>query len=950
MDVSFDSAFKIISQLSKDFKANEKSYLNPNYSEAQVRKDFIDKFFIALGWDVNHDFQKNPYEQEVKVERIIQIAKAQKKADYSFCLAPNYRDVKFFVEAKKPSRNLKNPDDFFQTIRYGWNANTPIAVLTDFEEFYILDCRSRPDINTALDQEIEYFHYSDYLKEENFRRIYHLFSHQSVSNQSLEIYADSLVKPKGKTVQRGLFKGGFQSIDDAFLEELDTIREDLAKSFKKNNNNLTSEELTEATQKTIDRLVFIRFLEDKLIEPDHYVSEFGEIKGAWLDFLNISRKLDAKYNGIVFKEHFIDLKLEISPDENIFSSICEELSHINSPYNFDVIPIHILGSIYERFLGNIVKVIGRGIKIEEKTEVRKAGGVYYTPQYIVKYIVNNTVGKLISGKTPKQISKLRFVDISCGSGSFLITVFDSLLDYHQKWYQANPIQAKKEGCILLDGAWRLSLKQKKEILINNIFGVDLDHQAVEVTQLSLYLKLLEDETTATTNDMMVLFKEKLLPDLNNNIISGNSLLEQDFLSTPLFDCNEENKFKPINFNEVFQNIISNGGFDAVFGNPPWIQSKYMDKNVKHYYSNKYYSMKKQFDIFNGFIEKGYNILKQNGLLGYIIPTRFLMNNDYELLRNYLLHNVNILQIADVGEHIFKRVEMPASLLFFSKSEPSQNSKIKVITNVKNLLTSNFSVNYILQSRFIKEPKKKFTIYEDEVLHSIFTKVDKSSDKLSTFLYNARGVEIGKKNNIISPFKVPNSVKFLTGENISRYSINSHSWLILGKKNIDYKDPSLYVGPKIIIRKTGTGIIATLDDNNYYVIQVIYIFKPKTDCPNLSFILGVLNSKLIRAYYFAKFGEKDKKAFPHLTQTKILELPLKRVNYSKLSDKKTVDDIITAVNSILAAKKNLLNSRTESERSYLKLKCNSLENNIDSLVYKLYSLTDDEINIIESSIL
>ncbi|MEO8398490.1 MAG: endonuclease, partial [Ignavibacteriaceae bacterium] len=283
--MNFEKTFFTVSELVKNFKENEKYYLSSEYSEIDARRDFIDKFFTALGWDVMHDVQKNPYEQEVRVERIVQVAKAQKRADYSFYLTPNFRDVKFFVEAKKPSRNLDNADDYFQTVRYGWNANTPIAILTDFEEFIILDCRFRPDINDILNSKIKKFHYSDYLKEEKFRLIYHLFSHEAVADNSIEKYGEQLPKPRGKAVQKGLFKGGYQSIDEAFLEELDQIREALAKSFKKNNSHLTSEELTEATQRVIDRLVFIRFLEDKLIEPHHYLSEFGDRKTAWEDFL-----------------------------------------------------------------------------------------------------------------------------------------------------------------------------------------------------------------------------------------------------------------------------------------------------------------------------------------------------------------------------------------------------------------------------------------------------------------------------------------------------------------------------------------------------------------------------------------------------------------------------------------------------------------------------------------
>src|SRR5690606_36576594 len=201
-------------------------------------------------------------------------------------------------------------------------------------------------------------------------------------------------------------------------------------------------------------------------------------------------------------------------------------------------------------------------------------------------IVDNTVGKLIDGKTPKQIAKMRFADIACGSGSFLITVFDKLLEYHKKWYQANPEQAKKDGCALVEGTYRLTLSQKQKILTNNIYGVDIDPQAVEVTQLSLYLKLLEDETTATANDTWVLFKEQLLPNLNKNIICGNSLIGTDILNDNLFGSDEERKLKPMDFENVFPEIMKDGGFDSIVGNPPYV-GIHQFVSTTNYFSNKY---------------------------------------------------------------------------------------------------------------------------------------------------------------------------------------------------------------------------------------------------------------------------------------------------------------------------------------------------------------------------
>ena len=578
-----------------------------------------------LGWDVTHDFQKNPYEQEVKVERTDGLSK--RRADYAFRLAPNFRDVRFYVEAKKPHGNIATTDNYFQTIRYGWNSQTPIAVLTDFEQFQIIDCRHKPNIDTAINQCIKKYHYGDYANRDKFAEIYFLFSREAVANNAIDKYSDDLPTRRGKGVQRSLFPGSYQRIDESFLELLDQYRTTLAHVFKKSNPRLDGLTLTELTQRTIDRLVFMRFLEDKLIELHHLVSRFGEHGTAWQDFVETSHRLDGIYNGIVFKKHDILDSPSLKLADERFDDICNDLAHANSPYDFNTIPIHILGSIYERFLGKVIVSRNKDVAVEEKPEVRKAGGVYYTPDHIVSYIVEGTVGKLIAGKTPAQIASMRFIDISCGSGSFLLGVYDTLLRYHTAYYNANPSKAKKGECLEKDGALYLSLKKKREILLNNIYGVDIDTQAVEVAQLSLYLKLLEEETTASAREHQLEFHETLLPSLNRNIVCGNSVMGPDVLDGRLFGPDEERKLNPMSYEDRFPAIIRSGGFDAVIGNPPWISlSGKFGNEIHSDYEIAY--LIRRFDgntympnMYEYFVAQGLNLTKSGGYFGYIVPDR-----------------------------------------------------------------------------------------------------------------------------------------------------------------------------------------------------------------------------------------------------------------------------------------------------------------------------------------
>ncbi|MCK9281659.1 MAG: Eco57I restriction-modification methylase domain-containing protein [Melioribacteraceae bacterium] len=955
----YESAFAEVSILVQDFKENESKYLSPAYSEVEVRKDFIDKFFHALGWDVYHNEQKNPYEQELKIEKSVSIERAQKRADYAFYIAPNFRDVKFYLEAKKPSRNLLNADNYFQSCRYGWNSQTEITFLFDFEELHIIDCRLKPDITTILNNKIKQYHYSDYTDKEKFSEIYWLISREAVANNSLQKFAESLPKPKGKTSQKGLHKGLYQSIDEAFLIELDEIRDTLAKSFKRANPNLESGELTEMTQRTIDRLVFIRFLEDKQIEPEHYISVFGKSKNAWKDFRNVSRKLDAKYNGVVFKKHFVDSDDFIEPSDKSFSQICDELSHVNSPYNFDIIPIHILGSIYERFLGKVVIATDKRVRIEEKPEVRKAGGVYYTPQYIVNYIVDNTVGKQIEGKTPIEIAKLSFADISCGSGSFLITVFDRLLEYHRKWYQENEAQAKKDGCYFQDGKWILSLKQKQKILTNNIYGVDLDSQAVEVTQLSLYLKLLEDETTATAQDTWVMFKEQLLPNLKNNIICGNSLIGTDILEGGLFKREDELKLKPMNFEDAFPEIMKSGGFDAIVGNPPYVRNRELDIKSKNYFKYNYLCIHGQYDLYQLFYERAIKIIKNYSFIGYISSNKFSITNYGYKLRDYILKTCEIEKIIDVSNmDVFKEVSTYPYIVIIKKShtiDPLHHIISLIAQDQDDLINPKyFSLS---QTFFSSSTTKNFII---KIIPQFFEKFETNTAKLGDIASIKETIHTGNiRDKLIgNKYINDNSKRLLAGKDVHRYWIEwknrfvNYDSKIINKNNGEYAslpDKKYFESPKILMREIANQIECYYDDQDYYSLNKAYSVQLLDDTTNFFYLLGVLNSKLLSYFFRIKFEEAHVRGgYLQFKKLYTSQLPIKLININNDREELLYNQLIEFVAEIQESKRFYLKSKTESERNYLEKKCISLDRQIDNLVYELYGLTEEEIKIVEST--
>ncbi len=949
---NFSTAFSRVKELSETFQSGEQSYLEAKYSEAQARLDFIDKFWIALGWDVSHERDKNPYQQEVKVEKGVAVSNRLKKADYAFFAAPNFRDVKFYVEAKKPSKNLDNADDYFQTIRYGWSSNTPLAVLTDFEQFRVIDCRYKPNIKTAENFALKKFDYREYADEAKFREIYHLFSRESVIGGSLEDYAKSLPK-RGKGAKQGrLFAVGVQkSVDESFLDDLDSYRAELARAFKNKNAELDGEALTEAVTRTIDRLVFIRFLEDKLIEPETMMDKFD----SWSDFVKTTAKLNAVYNGIVFKPHFIDSR-DFKPDDKVFADICGELSDKNTPYYFGNIPAHILGSVYERFLGKIIVATDKRAHVEEKPEVRKAGGVYYTPEYIVRYIVENTVGKLIENKTPEEIAAMRFADIACGSGSFLLGVYDSLLRYHTTYYNAagKKGEARADGCVEnADGSFTLSIGQRREILRNNVFGVDVDAQATEVAQLSLALKLLEDATTATARAFQPKLGEKILPDMTKNIVCGNSLIDWDILDGQLFERNEERKLNPMSYEDKFSQIMRGGGFDAIVGNPPYIsvQSGFIEEDSYNYLKRKFQTMERISDFFCLFTEKAIGLLKISGSLGYIVPSTLMMNLSFTKLRRLMLEKTSISNLVHLGDGVFLNAVVPTCIFVLSKATQKEKL-IQILTGNKNPYANNVKRQELEQDIFSSLENCVFNVDSNPQALSLISKLKQSSVELTSLIDVKEGVKTGNDKIFLSnkPFEA-NSFSLVKGRDIEKYKCSPILFINYDSANLSrpQKPEHFLVDEKLFARRVGGDLIATYDDKQLFCVHTLYTLRKRIDSNgySLKYVLGLINSKLMD-FYYKQTSMKKGSVFPEVRIYSYNQLPIRAINFSELSDVALHNRLVNLVEQVLETKDRLQTARTDRDQKFYEDKCAMLERQINLLVYEIYNLSTEEISLIENA--
>ncbi len=659
------NAPQTVLDLIEHFRRNADDFRSSRYNETELRREFLDPFFEALGWDVNNQLRYSETYKDVVHEPTRETE--QGIPDYCFRVGGT---PKFYLEAKKPSVRLReNPDPALQLRRYAWSSKLPLSILSNFDELAIYDCRTAPKQgDKASAGRISYYTFEEY--PQKWDEIASRFSKEAVLQGSFDRFAISSKAKRGTT-----------EVDAAFLADIEIWRHDLAATIAVRNPNLSQREVNFAVQRIIDRIIFLRICEDRGLESYGQLRSLTEQPSIYAQLCNLFQLADKRYNSGLFhfhkdKERNEDpdtLTPNITIDDVRLKPILKKLYYPDSPYAFSHVPADILGQVYEQFLGKVIRITpSRQVKVEDKPEVQKAGGVYYTPTYIVDYIVKCTVGKLIEGKSPKQVVRARVLDPACGSGSFLIGAYQFLLNWYRDRYVEDGWQKHKNE-IVLDtvGNWRLTLTEKKKILTRHIFGVDIDSQAVEVTKLSLLLKVLEGET------QLKLFHERALPDLGNNIKCGNSLIGPDFYANQqllLLDEEDRYRINVFDWKQGFPDTMRSGGFDAVVGNPPWGGD--IDKELEYFHSLYPSTTQDHTDSFKLFIEAGVRLTKSFGLASMIVPNAILRQRRSRDVRRLLLAN-SIVSVADLGENVFKRVVAPSCIYVVQRSTPNSEHNVSL---------------------------------------------------------------------------------------------------------------------------------------------------------------------------------------------------------------------------------------------------------------------------------
>lgn len=960
-----------ISNLVESFE-NKLDYIKTSgkYKEAQIEDEFIKPLFKYLNWNISNEGIRNVSEREFIVQAQ---GRHGKEPDYLLQLDQIPR---FYIEAKHSKYDLRKRTDYiWQAYSYAYSTQSlskhskvDFALLTDFEEFRFFDCTFPVKNSETLNRYcVIDWTYKDY--RDKFDSLWAYFEKENVRQGALS----------GQTGKESLYinetrlRENRVPPDKAFLDDLDNEetgwRITLAKDIKKFQPDFNSQLITQSVQLILDRFIFIKVLSDREIENQVIKEILSKIQkddesahSVFNECKEIFNQLDKTYNGSIFsKRGELD---DVKVSNKILTSILKDFLPENSRYNFKVIPVEILGTIYEQFLGKVVTTTDKRARIEYKPEVRKAGGVYYTPDYIVDFIVKNTVGeKLKECKSYEDILKIKICDPACGSGSFLIRAYDYLIKWTVDYFQNKKLTKEEQKIVYKDsdGRIRLTSKIKREILRSCIFGVDIDAQAVEVTKMSLSLKALENTTQYEVHNEVTLFHVCVLPPLEGNIKSGNSLVDLDYYDEKLkISDEEERNINAFNWKLAFPEVFKIGQFDCIIGNPPYGAS--LSEHVDTYLQEKYsLTYEYQVNSFVLFIQKAFDLLKNEGKIGYIIPGVILTQHYFYKIRNFILKNFKINKILLCRYKVFEQAETGETITFiFSKAIQKENDtfEFSIIDQKSNF--SDFLIHTTTTSKFLENQRNEINLLSSSKKE---IKIDRNPvvnlGKIALPIMGIKPYQVGKgtpkqTRNIVDERKFDSSTQinqtykqYLIGKDIQRYYIEPKEirFISYGLHLAEPRQTAPFEAPKkIVMRQTSDKIIAAIDTKQMYNLNNVYNLSLIDDRYSLEYILGLLNSNLF-VYHYRSIVPEEGRVFAEIKKVNLEKLMIREINFKNQSDLDIYNEITELVKSITKEKEK--KSQISAENDRIKLKIDYLEEKINELVYILYSITEPEIQYIKS---
>jgi len=859
---NIESAKSEIIRLIDAYENLKKSGGLGSFNEDETCRKFILPLFHALGWDT----EGKKIIDEVTGQKI---AGGQKRVDYSFNVSGQ---PIMFLEAKQLSADLDDPQYARQAVNYGYSKTVKWVVLSDFEGIIVFNTllklkRERISERTVL--KLKYTEYLDRIDD------LWLLSKESFFEDKLNKHAQSIGHVTNKI-----------PINELLLSKLLVWRNELIKNIARDNDGLSKEDVAECVQRLLNRLIFIRTCEDREIDQRNLLRNLNK---EWqsgdkrLDKMlqEVFRNFDEGYDSSLFEKHLVDtIKINSDLLFDVIGGLYEDFKE-DVEFDFAVIDADILGSIYEQYLGTIQK--GEGAKDKEK---RKSHGIYYTPKYIVDYIVKNTLGKIleeaIKDKDYAKIGKLKVLDPACGSGSFLLKALEMFDDAYGK----TPDFAKyPKG-------------RKIKTLCNNIYGVDLDSEAVELTRLNLLL--------SST------YSRKKLPNLSNNIECGNSLIDDPKVAGD----------KAFDWNKRFKEVMDKGGFDVIIGNPPYVNNRNLNDKDKEYFESKYTTAYQQYDIYVLFYELALKLLNPGGYLAFIAPNKFAITNYGIPLRKLMLQYkiINVVDVSQIG--VFSEASTYPYIVIIQKISTGKNT-IRIDLPAPNNFNEMQSVS-MAQDSLDGENPFLFNANKKEV--RILTKI---KGKAIIDIYRAKPTtkDISDKGAAYA----------ITNKEIGRYYIQSTENRINPNEEWEIDTPA------ILMKKvcyTPTASILTL--KRLIPVNTVYVLHSKDKTVPLQYLLCILNSKLIGYYARKKYGITAMQGgFIELRTFEIESIPIK-------IEAKLVKPFFRLANKMLDFNQLYakIKDKHTTETDRLKRQIEETDQEIDELVYKVYGLTEEEIRVVE----
>jgi len=927
-------------KLTNDFLSAPEDVLSPSFKELWVREQFIDPLLHALGWEKVR--AGTVILDGLVTEDRLQGLGATKAPDYACYL---FGQRQFFVEAKKPSINLAtDPTPAHQIRRYCWNAGLAVGLLTDFEEFCFYDCRVHPNQSDPADTG-RFRYFKVFELPDNWEWLTGLLSREAVSGGSLRNFELERKAPPGA-----------KPIGESFLAEIEKFRKLLASDIA-SHNSLTSIELSGVVQTIIDRIIFLRVCEARDIENQESLLRAVSARDAFQKLKQLFLGADARYNSGLF--HDAELNSVSTAHLRIGDEVLQKIVkglYPPSPYEFSLIGADVLAHVYEQFLGKVIHVAGDRVRIVDRPEVKKAGGVVYTPAPIVRHMVKTAIDESLT-LNPDGLKSFRICDPACGSGSFLVEVFDYLCDSTLQGLTAN-VKASSESRnprIVPDGHgdWLLSSNEKKRVLRDHVFGVDIDPQAVEVTKLSLLLKVLEGESREYIDRQLTLFQEKALPDIDSNIVCGNSLVSPEIISydqEALFGSDRRLKIRPFDWPLGFPSVFerNQSGFDVVIGNPPYVllQDEFRDPATDRYFREKYQVASFKLDTYHLFLERSIDLLRTGGVLSFITPTNWMTNNNLTQLRQMLLEGTRVKSVEVLDNSVFRGRSVDTAILTCVKGTPTsgliQVSRIQMRGGgIEQLSSSSLDPMRIRSSQQLL-----FSAGEVNEISSLIDRMDSNAIRLGSVARVNFGKQLRDrtrhKTDVISVEglgDIPESHRpCYTGKDVKRWVVDWQGLACLDStvaKRGGCWDPEVQDAKgKLLCRQIGYFPEFGIDEPGYQCLNTAFLVTPmQNSLISSESLLGILNSDVIAAYWLTKFWDR-RRTFPKIKGTYLKDLPLPNLDNTDL-----VEELNSSVIGAIRISSDLAGAKTSDSRIQAQRALDACESIIQRVVADLYELSE-----------